>query len=137
MIFLDSSVWIAATLSEKGASAEIIRQAKNRELEIISSPDVFEEVTRNLNQKYPAKLQYFLDLFDSAGVVLVQPDKRTILRAKKLINVFDSLILAGAMKAGCEFLITLDRKHFLAPRVSNASGVQIILPGDFLRNYLR
>ncbi len=137
MIFLDSSVWIAATLSERGASAEIIEQIISKELKAISSPDVFEEVTRNLNEKYPLKVQRFLDLFASVHAVLVIPDKKTILKATELINVFDALILAAAMKSKCEFLITLDRKHFLLPSIGANSGIKIVPPGDFLKNYLR
>ncbi|MBI2356336.1 MAG: putative toxin-antitoxin system toxin component, PIN family [Candidatus Doudnabacteria bacterium] len=136
MIFLDSSVWIAASLSEQGASAEIIRQVINKRLPVISSPDVFEEVTRNLNEKYPVKVQSFLALFDSVHAVLIQPDKKTILKAKKLINVFDAVILAAAMKANCDFFITLDRKHFIQPRVMGAVSFPILLPGDFLNKYL-
>jgi putative PIN family toxin of toxin-antitoxin system len=137
MIFLDSSVWIAAILSERGGSAEVIRQIINKKFQIVSSLDVFEEVTRNLNQKYPHKVQSFLVLFNSLHPILVQPDKRTILQARKLINMFDAPILAATMRSKCEFLITLDRKHFMLPEISTATGIKILSPGDYLNNYLK
>ena len=137
MIFLDSSVWIAATLSERGGSAEIMNRIINKKLQIVSSPDVFEEVTRNLNLKYPHKVQSFLVLFNSLHPILVQPDKTTVLKARKIINVFDAPILAAAMKAKCEFLITLDRKHFILSEISKITGIKILLPGDYLNNYLK
>lgn len=137
IIFLDSSVWIAATFSERGASAYIIQQVISKNFEIISSADIFEEVTRNLNKKYPLKLQRFLDLFAYVHAVLVEPDKQEILKATKLINVFDAIILVAAMEGNCEFFVTLDRKHFIQPKVMESVSFQILLPGDFVKNYLR
>lgn len=134
---MDSSVWIAGILSNRGASAAILALAEQKELQIISSPDVFEETRRNLSEKYPLSVQHFLDLFGSIHPRLVQPSKKAILKAVKLINPNDAPILAAAMRAKPNFLITLDRKHFILPKISKDAGLEILIPAEFLRQYRR
>lgn len=132
---MDTSVWIAGTLSSRGASAVILDLGDKNEIEIVSSPDVFEEARRNLAQKYPLSLRVFLDHFGSIHPKLVQPDKKVILKAAKLINPFDAPILAAALAAKADFLITLDRKHFKASAVLEKAKIEILLPGEFLKQF--
>lgn len=134
-VFLDTSVWIAGTLSDRGASAAILDLGRKKEFPIVSSPDVFEEARRNLQNKYPLSLPYFLDLFATVHPKLVQPQKKAILKAAKLINPDDAPILAAAKVAKSEFLITLDRQHFIASGLSKKVGLNILLPSEFLNYY--
>lgn len=55
-----------------------------------------------------------------------------------LIDPNDIHVLAAAVEGGCEFLLTLDRRHILnaAERVKEAGlSICILTPGDFIRQY--
>lgn len=54
-----------------------------------------------------------------------------------LINyVPDAQVLAAAWNAGCDYFVTLDRRHFLDdPAVANAVPFRLGTPGDFLDWY--
>ena len=42
-------------------------------------------------------------------------------------------VLAAAVTGGASFLLTLDRRHFMSPRVSQAGlPLAILTPGEFL-----
>lgn len=133
-MFLDTSVWIAAILSDRGASAFILDLAARGALGIASSLDVFDEAVRNLQEKYPQRLQNFVDQFQIIQPRLVQPNKQAILKAARIINPNDAPILAAAMVSKTNILVTLDRKHFILPKkVAKKSRIKIMLPGDFLK----
>ena len=134
-VFLDTSVWIAGILSNRGASSAVLDLALKHEIEVMSSPDVFEEAQRNLSEKYPMSLEYFINLFHSIYPRLVEPDKEEILIAAKLINADDALILAAAMIARPDFLLTLDQRHFIKSKIVTATDLQILLPSEFLTTH--
>lgn len=137
-LFLDTSVWIAAILSDRGASYVLIERARYKELTLISSPDVFEEGIRNLQLKYPASARLFFKVFQEIHPLLVQPLRKTVLRAAKIVHRDDAPILAAAIDGKTEILVTLDKKHFLskATVIARKTGIQAITPGTFLQKYL-
>jgi len=59
------------------------------------------------------------------------PTPEEVLRAARMIHPKDAAILAAAMRAGVDYLVTLDRRHFLDdPEVARRSGLRIGAPGD-------
>lgn len=128
-------MWFAATLSPTGGSAELIRRLHRRQVQVIISRHVVTEVTRNLQKKGDATaLRTFFDLIAAVQPGTAEPTKRAIEEAWKVINEKDARILASAKTATCDVLVTLDRRHFLQPKVAAfAAPMQIVLPGDLLR----
>lgn len=135
LVFLDTSVWIAAILSDRGASHVIVERARRDEILVASAPDVFEEATRNLKAKYPGRLSAFVNAFELIHPYLFAPSKKTVLHAATIVHLDDAPILAAAIEAKTEYLITLDRKHFLsqAREIERKTGMRVIAPGAFLR----
>lgn len=134
-VFLDTSVWIAAILSNRGASYVILERARYGEIVLFSSPDVFEEATRNLNVKYPKYLPVFVEAFERIHPYLLVPNKKAILHAATIVHPDDAPILAATMETEAEYLVTLDRKHFIsrARIVRNKTGIKVLTPGTFLK----
>jgi predicted nucleic acid-binding protein len=93
------------------------------------------EVTRNLQKKGDASaLRTFFDLLAAVQPEMVDPPKRTIAQATKVINEKDAKILSAAMVGHCDVLVTLDRRHFFKPEVTKlAAAMAIVLPEDLLR----
>lgn len=134
-LFLDSSVWFAATLSPRGGSAEVIRQASLGRHSIFISHHVIKEVVRNLQKKGDAKaLRIFFDRFAATRPDVVHATPSGLKRARSVINKKDAPVLSAAKESGCEALVTLDRGHFFNPEVIRlAQPTRIVLPKDILQ----
>ena len=66
--------------------------------------------------------------------VLDVPAPEEMFVHEKTIHPKDVHVLASATKGKADYLITLDRKHFLAPSVRRAKlPFAILTPGEFLR----
>lgn len=113
--FLDSSVLFSASLSPTGGSAKLFT-IKN--LYLIASSLVLTEVERNVREKLEDyHLRRFLLLVEKLKIIDQIPTDLQIKQAEKIIAKKDAAILASVKEAKIDILFTLDRKHFLTPRV--------------------
>jgi hypothetical protein len=127
-LFLDTSVLLAASGSDRGASREVFRRAAECDWILLASPYVVEEVFANL-PSLPAvaaanwaRLRPELALMD---------DVLTLDRAAVFEPAKDRPILFSAL-AWSETLLTLDRGDFGALLGSTFYGLSILTPGMFL-----
>lgn len=138
-VFLDANVLFAASYSPTGGSAEVINRAKENKLILYSSRLAVKEAERNLRRKASEmELDRFYRIFEEAKVTLVDAAKKAAKdQFADLIGEKDAPILASAIKAKAKFLITLDRKHLLTPKVQKAKlPIKIITPGQLIQDYL-
>jgi predicted nucleic acid-binding protein len=130
-VFLDASVIFSAIYSPTGASREILKRAFSGLPEIVVSRFVLEEVARNLAEKVPEKVgtfHIFLALLDPE--IVADPTKEEVLAAAEYTALKDAPVVAAAIKAETDYLVTLDRKHLIdPPEVAQKSGLDIVLPG--------
>jgi len=135
-IFLDSSALFTAVNSPTGGSAKLFT-LKN--FELITSPFVLAEVERNVRQKLENfHLKRFFLLVDKLKIVNQVPKLELINKAEQVIVDKDTIILAEAKQAACDFLITLDSKHFLTSKVSSFLKPQrVFTPKMFFKFFTR
>ncbi len=102
-------------------------------LKLVVSDQVFEEVERNLQEKAPAALSAF-DKFRRAlnWEILPYPSRELVIEAAAHIAPKDAPILAAAMMANPQRLITLDVRHFKTEQVLSYSNLVIQTPGELL-----
>lgn len=112
-IFIDSSVLIAAAISTHGSARDLIKKSLRGEVEIIISDLVIEETQRNLENKAPQALPALQLFLESLNPQVVSPSKSQVLKISKIVDQKDAPIVAGAMKAKADYLLTYDRKHLL------------------------
>ena len=117
--FLDAACWVAAAGSETGGSSAILLLAQALLLVIVTSRDVLREAERNIQAKLGiGALKRFYLLLATTDVELSEPttpeeeEQWVHLTARK-----DCHILAAALKANVDVLVTLDRKHVLTEAV--------------------
>lgn len=137
-VFLDSSIIISASASIYGASAYILGLGRTRQIEVYVSLEVLRESKKNIESKLdPDCIKRFLYYSQLANLRLEQEaDIESIRECQKYIHTKDAPILAAAIKSPAEYIITLDRKHFLQKEVEDFVKPKIISsPGDFVRNY--
>ncbi len=132
-IFLDSSVLFAALASATGASRAIILLAEIKLLKLVVTPQIFDEVERNLNRKAPRAVPLFERLKkEIAWEIVPAPSAESVAACAQAIAPKDAPILAAAMNAQPARLITLDQEHFLISLVKDFSKLTIETPGDLI-----
>lgn len=137
-VFLDSSVWFAAVCSPTGGSSFILSLVSKR-IEVIVTKTVLAEVERNVRQKLEFyHLERFFNLLKKVQAFNRLPDKKLIKQAKEVIATKDAVVSAEAKKAQVDFLITLDKKHFLKEKARKfIRGTAICTPGEFIEKHFR
>ena len=132
--FLDSSVLLAASGSATGASRLLITEAEAHNWELVSSLYCFEETRHNLpklgpkaEKEFELKVLPFVECLDTRLVV----DRPLIYPVTK-----DRPVVAGALAARCDALLTLDRADFQRLLGTEVYGMWILTPGDWLKKQL-
>ena len=117
-LFFDSSILIAGIISPKGGSGLIIKACLVGGFTPLVSQAVFIEVERNLTENFSKKaLEYFNYLISNIPWTLIPiPSEKLIYHYSRMINEKDAHILAAAITGKSDFLLTLDRKHFMGKR---------------------
>lgn len=127
-LFLDTSVLLAASGSDRGASREIFRRGAASGWVLLTTPYVIEEVHANLPEMPVgataewARLRPELTLMD---------DVLTLDRASVFEPAKDRPILFSAL-AWSQVLLTLDRADFGKLFGATFYGLSIMTPGMFL-----
>ena len=127
-LFLDTSVLLAACGSAQGSSRALFQYASAQGWELMASPWVIGEVTRNLVKFPTAGTADWLRLRRQLVIVddVVSLDRAFVFPVSK-----DRPVLLSAL-ASAQVLITLDREDFMGVLGAQCYGLPILLPYDFL-----
>lgn len=139
-VFLDANVYFAGAMSSEGASAMVLKLAKMGKIEIFANHLVLLEAERNLAQKADQKIleRFHHDLQQIPIHMIHSVEQKVLVKYQALINFKDAPILAAAVETGIDYLITLDRRHFLVPKIlSHSPKIKILTPGDFLKEFFK
>lgn len=133
-VFVDTSVFFSACYSQTGASYEIFRFALRGSARLITSDYIIQETQRNLLRKSPDDLPKFKDFLEIVDFEYAYPSVEEVLKSATFTELKDAPVVAAAIHAGVDFLVSLDRRHLVGQLlVSEKSGIQIILPEELLR----
>lgn len=138
-LFVDANVFFSAIKSSRGGSAEVFKLAEYKIIKIAVSSLVLFEARRNIAKKLPStKIFDFFNLINDIGFEITNVDKKkSISKYGQIIASKDASVLAAAIESKSDFLITLDRKHFMSPKIKKVKlPIKILIPGDFLQKYL-
>lgn len=122
-----------------GGSALLLQLATENKIHIVVSKLALIESEKNLIKKFPqSDLLRFYQWLGQTKVRLIQElTKAETSKFVKLCGEKDAHILASVISAKVEFLITLDRKHFMNPKIKKAKlPLTICTPAEFLQKYL-
>jgi predicted nucleic acid-binding protein len=129
-VFIDSSVFIAASISVRGSARDLLIRGVRRELELIVSSLVLEETRRNITRKVPRALPSFEILLQTIGAEVIDPSSELVVRCEGIVHPKDAPIVAASVAASANFLASFDRQHLLteADAVWNHFGVKLVTP---------
>lgn len=132
-VFLDTSALIAGLLSPTGSAHEVLRLFEIGVVKLILSRQVLVEADRNLTTKMPMLLDAYHDFLRRLGPEVVEdPGHEAVSRAKQVIHQADAPILAAAVAAQVDYLITWNTRHFLKKSVQDFTSFPIVTPAEFL-----
>ncbi|KKT12697.1 MAG: hypothetical protein UV94_C0041G0008 [Parcubacteria group bacterium GW2011_GWC1_43_30] len=135
--FIDSSVFIAALLSDSGGSFYILNNFADKVI-FKTNNYVLDEINGVLNEKFSEQNNLYSTLFLLLSVakilVLSNPPKSSLAKLAKIISKKDTPILAGAIEH-CDYLITLDNEFFneQVADMAKLKNLQIFKPKDFIQ----
>ena len=135
-IFLDSSALFAGVVSSEGAARVLLLLAETGHIAATISEQVLAETERAVARKVPQAINDFRQAILASRVQIVRdPSPEEVKTNLDLIShAADVPIVLAAMGAKVDYLVTLNRKHFIDdPGVSIKSGLRIGTPGDALR----
>ncbi len=134
-LFLDSSVLFSGAASATGAARALLVLGETGQIGLMISLQVAIETERALARKAPQSIPVFRQLMQAAKIRMVpDPPPEEVKRYVNLIaHEADCPILAAAVLAQADYLVTLNRKHFIDdPEIASKSGLLIGTPGDAL-----
>lgn len=133
-VFLDTSVIFAAVLSPQGGARMILRLGEIGYLHLLVGPQVLRECETVVRRKAPDTLPDLALLLDTARVeVTSEAGQESLEQALRwLSHPPDARILAEALEAQADWLVTHDVRHVLAIP-PDALPLRIGTPGDLLQ----
>ena len=132
-IFADASVLIAGAGSRQGASRAVLKMAEIGLFKLLVSRQILDECDRNLRKKLPAAWPIFVELLATiVPEILPDPSPEESAQWETIIEAKDAPILAAAVLANADRLLTLNTKDF-TPEVAVRSGLIVQTPGVFVQ----
>ena len=132
---LDSSALMAGIVSAKGASRVLLLLAESDTIGVTISEQVLTETERTIARKVPKALRDLRQaILASKARIVRDPSPEDVAVHQNLIShAADVPIVLAAMQANVEYLVTLNRKHFIDdPGVALQAGLKIGTSGDAL-----
>jgi predicted nucleic acid-binding protein len=138
-LFLDSSALFTGIASEKGAARALLILAETGHVTVTISEQVVAETERAIARKVPQALKDLRQaILSSKAQIVNDPSPEDVKANLHLISdSTDVPIVLAAVKAKVDYLVTLNRRHFIDdPEVALRTGLRIGTPGDAL-NWVR
>jgi putative PIN family toxin of toxin-antitoxin system len=133
-VFIDTNVLIAGVASATGASATVLDLCEAESIQMVISRQVLVEADRNFSSKLPGLVTRFREFIQNLAPLMVEdPPATAVERSAAITAQKDASILAAALEAQVDYLITLDKKHFLKHKGKKSIPIEICTPADFLR----
>lgn len=134
-LFLDSTALFTGIASEKGAARALLLLTETGHVPITISEQVVTETERTIARKVPqASNELRQAILTSKAQIVKDPSPEDVkTNHHRISDPTDVPIVLAAMKATVDYLVTLNRKHFIDdPDVAVRTGLQIRTPGDVL-----
>jgi len=132
--FFDTSVYMAALLSAKGAARELVRLVECGAIRMVVSEEVVVEVDRVLFDKFPEHIQESRKLWKYLGPEIAPNGTADQVKPFSLkLAKGDASILCSADLAKVSTFVTWNTNDFMATGISSLVDFPIVIPADGLK----
>lgn len=137
--FIDTNILIYTQRTDNSTKKQIADDTINH-FDCVVSTQVLNEVTNVFIKKYPTPVEkierLLISIVDVFEIIIV--DEKMVIHALHLhgrykVSFYDCLMIAAALKAGCQYLITEDMNDGLVVE-NTLKIVNIFSHGDLLTN---
>lgn len=135
-LFLDANVLFSAAHNPEGNARALCRLAAGGAIALVTSSYAAEEAARNIQLKFPACVPDLAALLER---LVLGPEPASVLvgeAAAAGLPEKDAPILAAAIAARADILVTGDRRHFGPLYGKSVRDVLILPPADALGKVL-
>ena len=134
-LFIDSSTLISAIISKNGGAREIILKSIQGEYKLFISSLVREETEHNITNKAYKTAPYLKILMETIPFMYVKPERELVAKVTEYIEWKDAPIVAAAITAKADFLVTHDQVHLLSYKelIYKKFKLKVVTPGDVLQ----
>jgi len=131
-VFFDTNVILPGLYAQGGPPARLLHAYAEGRLIMVLSSQVLEELVRTIQIKLPHALAgLYLLLASNAPEIFADPDEDDVARWSQAIHPTDAPILAAAVAAHVDYLVTGNTRHFVDnPAVAGQSGLSIVTPAQ-------
>jgi len=137
-VFLDSNVIFSGLYSSRGAPAVILESFIEGQLVVVISQQVLDEVIRTIKEKLPEALPALRKLLLNAPPeILKDPAFEEAKHWSGLLDISDAAILAAAVAAKPDYLVTGDRHFTDNPEIAERAGLRILTPAQFMKAWTK
>lgn len=133
-VFFDTSVYIAALISPRGAAGELVRLAEAGVISMVVSQEVITEADRVLSAKFPELIQESRKLWKHISPQIAPAP--TLNQYKPFLAYLpqgDAMILCAAHLAKVEVFVTWNTRDFMTDKVKTLVQFPIVVPADTLK----
>lgn len=135
-LFLDANVLFTAAHNAAGRSAGLFALARQGRCALMASAHAIEEARRNLRLKYP-EAETPLDALCQTLSIVPEAGRSDVDWAfGHGLPIGDAAILAAAIRAKADLLVTGDRAHFGSLYGRRLRGVEVVSPAEALERIL-
>jgi len=133
-IFFDASALFSALYSATGGSRQLIIFVKMEKIIGVTSQTVTEELEANIAKfKKISAISLQRLITDYRLLVTEKLTELEIGPFLGMVHPKDAHVIAGGILTGCNYLVTLDRKHLDNPSVKKKVGkIEILSPKEML-----
>ena len=135
-VFLDANVLFSAAHRTESPLRAFIRLAEEEVCELPASPFVLDEARRNIARKHPAKTAELEQLIARIAICREATSDEVRWARSTGLPDKDAPILATAVQAKADFLVTGDRADFGGLYERKLRGVEILTPRTALERIL-
>ena len=135
-VFLDANMISAAAHWPQGRARALFRLAASGRCELAASPHAIQEARRNLGLKSPRGAEAVDALLEGVERVAEAAPRMVESAAGHGLQDSDAPILAAAIAADADLLVTGDRTHFGHLFGKDVGGVRIVSPAEALKSVL-
>ena len=135
-VFIDTSALLAGLNSPHGAAGTILAACFVHDFIPVISPQVIEEAERNIPLKFPHLATAWASFLLIPPEITHAPSLAQIRHAYKILPTSDAPILAAAITAKPDTLVTWNTKDFLRKEVIASVSFPILIPQQFLEHFM-
>jgi predicted nucleic acid-binding protein len=131
-LFLDANVLFAASITPTGRAAALVQLARGGICDLLASLHAAEEARRNLALRYPSHADRLRNVLETVALVPEPSGSLVTWALRQGLPEQDAPILAAAVSAKADALVTGDRTHFGPLFGRTLRGVRVVPLSDAL-----